>query len=165
MSGVLPIPLVPGCGAAQPALAPSPTRLAPWPTKNETFTITWNWATRLFSTTASKSLTHTDWMFADRLGCALDRLPDCILEAFRGPTRQFDEFHNRHDCLLGMLGGVDGFDEDEAESKGHNGAVVLGCLLAAERNSLEALELTDKLLDAGARPIERFRKECRLVLG
>jgi hypothetical protein len=59
------------------------------------------------------------------------------------------------------VGGVDGFDEDEAESKGHNGAVVLGRLLAAERNSLEALELTDKLLDAGARPIERFRKECR----
>src|SRR4051812_46027045 len=64
-----------------------------------------------------------------------------------------------------ILGGVDGFDEDEAESKGHNGAVVLGRLLAAERNSLEALELTDKLLDAGARPIERFRKECRPVLG
>ena len=60
---------------------------------------------------------------------------------------------------------MDGFDEDEAESKGHNGAVVLGRLLAAERNSLEALELTDKLLDAGARPIERFRKECRPVLG
>jgi hypothetical protein len=70
-----------------------------------------------------------------------------------------------HEAIFGILGGVDGFDEDEAESKGHNGAVVLGRLLAAERNSLEALELTDKLLDAGARPIERFRKECRPVLG
>jgi hypothetical protein len=60
------------------------------------------------------------------------------------------------------LGGVDGFDEDEAESKGHNGAVVSGCLLAAERHALEALELTHKLLDAGAGAIERLREEpCR----
>ena len=63
------------------------------------------------------------------------------------------------------LGGVDGFDEDEAKSKGHEGAVVLGRLLAAERNSLEALELTHKLLDAGAGPIERLREERRPVLG
>src|SRR3954447_18733552 len=63
------------------------------------------------------------------------------------------------------LGRVDGFDEDEAESKGHNGAVVLGRLLAAERHPLEALELTHKLLDAGTSPIERLRKECRPSLG
>src|SRR3954454_2042873 len=41
--------------AFEPASAPSPTR-------NESFTTTWNWATWLFSTTASNSLTHTDWM-------------------------------------------------------------------------------------------------------
>src|SRR4051812_14275542 len=64
-----------------------------------------------------------------------------------------------------VLGRVDGFDEDEAESKGHNGAVVLGRLLAAERHPLEALELTHKLLDAGTSPIERLRKECRPSLG
>ena len=40
-----------------------------------------------------------------------------------------------------VLGGVDGFDEDEAESKGHNGAVVLGRLLTAQRHALEALQL------------------------
>ena len=60
---------------------------------------------------------------------------------------------------------MDGFDEDEAESKCHNGAVVLGRLLAAERNSLEALELAHKLLDASVGAIERFREEAGPVLG
>ncbi len=64
-----------------------------------------------------------------------------------------------------MLGGVDGFDEDEAESKGNDGAVVLGRFLAAQRNSLEALELADELFDAGAGAIERRREEGRPVLG
>src|SRR3954467_2832616 len=41
--------------ASEPASAPSPTR-------NESFTTTWNWVTWLFSTTPSNSLTHTDWM-------------------------------------------------------------------------------------------------------
>src|SRR3954451_22035206 len=63
------------------------------------------------------------------------------------------------------LGGVDGFDEDEAESKGNDGAVVLGRLLAAQCNSLEALELADELFDAGAGAIERLREERRPVLG
>src|SRR4051812_43844596 len=57
------------------------------------------------------------------------------------------------------LGGVDGFDEDEAESKDHDGAVVLGRLLAAQRHPLEALELAPKLLDAGAGAIERSGEE------
>ena len=57
------------------------------------------------------------------------------------------------------LGGVDGFDKDEAKDKGNNGAVVLGCLLAAEGDALEALELAHKLLDASAGPVERLRKE------
>ena len=36
------------------------------------------------------------------------------------------------------LGGLDGFDEDEAEGEGHNGAVGLGGLLATQRQALEA---------------------------
>jgi len=36
---------------------------------------------------------------ADRLGCALDRLPDRIREALWGSARQFDELHNRHRSL------------------------------------------------------------------
>src|SRR5215217_4645032 len=40
---------------------------------------------------------------ADRAGRALDRLPDGVLEALGGPTRQFDEFHNRHHFLPRML--------------------------------------------------------------
>src|SRR4029078_6089169 len=47
-----------------------------------------------------------------------------------------------------VLGGVDGFDEDEAEGDGNDGTVVLGRLLAAERHTLEALELAHKLLNA-----------------
>ena len=58
-----------------------------------------------------------------------------------------------------VLGGVDGFDKDEAKDKGNNGTVVLGCLLAAEGDALEALELAHKLLDASAGPVERLRKE------
>src|SRR5215207_5490759 len=63
------------------------------------------------------------------------------------------------------LGGVDGFDEDEAESEGNHGAVVLDRLLAAKRHPLEALELAHKLLDLSAGAIERVRKEAGPVLG
>ena len=63
------------------------------------------------------------------------------------------------------LGRVDGFDDDEAKSKCDEGSEVLVRFLATERNSLEALELTHKLLDAGAGAIERLREERRPVLG
>src|SRR3954454_5745547 len=63
------------------------------------------------------------------------------------------------------LGRVDGFDDDDAKSKCDEGSEVLVRFLAAERNSLEALELTHKLLDAGAGAIERLREERRPVLG
>jgi hypothetical protein len=43
---------------------------------------------------------------------------------------------------------VDGFDQDEGESKRDERAVILGRLLASERNTLEALELADRLFDA-----------------
>ena len=39
------------------------------------------------------------------------------------------------------LGGVDGFDEDEAESKGHNGAVVLAVFSQRSATRLKRLSL------------------------
>src|SRR4051812_39038817 len=64
-----------------------------------------------------------------------------------------------------VLGRVDGFDEDEAKSECDEGPEVLVRFLAAERNSLEALELADELLDAGAGAIERLREERWSVPG
>ena len=58
-----------------------------------------------------------------------------------------------------MLGGVDGFDEDERQCEGDERAVVLCRFLASECDAFEALELADGLLDAGAAPIDRFGKE------
>ena len=63
------------------------------------------------------------------------------------------------------LGGVDGFGEDEHEAESDEGSVVPGGFLATESNALEALELSDALLDAGASAVERFRKESGSVLG
>src|SRR4051794_20335915 len=68
-------------------------------------------------------------------------------------------------CCTATLGGVDGFDDDEAKSKCDEGSEVLVRLLAAERHPLEALQLAHKLLDAGAGAIERLREERRPVLG
>jgi hypothetical protein len=61
------------------------------------------------------------------------------------------------------LGGVDGFDEDESKGESDKGPEVPGGLLAAQRDALEALHFPDQLLDAGARPVERLRKESRPV--
>ena len=58
---------------------------------------------------------------------------------------------------------MDGFDDDEAKSECDEGPEVLVRFLAAERNSLEALELADELFDAGA--IERLWEEGRPGLG
>src|SRR5436190_24276335 len=63
------------------------------------------------------------------------------------------------------LGRVDGFGEDEHEAESDEGSVVPGGFLATESNALEALELSDALLDAGASAVERFRKESGSVLG
>src|SRR4051812_2621911 len=63
------------------------------------------------------------------------------------------------------LGRVDGFDDDEAKSECDEGCKVLVRFLAAECNSLEALELAHKLLDTGAGSIECLREESRPVLG
>src|SRR3954453_20610505 len=64
-----------------------------------------------------------------------------------------------------VLGRVDGFDDDEAKSECDEGPEVLVRFLAAERNALEALELADELLDAGAGAIERLREERWSVPG
>ena len=55
---------------------------------------------------------------------------------------------------------MDGFDQNEAASKGDEGHVVLGGFLAAERDAFEALELADGLLDAGAAAGERLWEEA-----
>ena len=46
-----------------------------------------------------------------------------------------------------MLGRVDGFENDEAESEGDERAEVLAGFLTSKRNPLEALQLANKLLD------------------
>jgi hypothetical protein len=63
------------------------------------------------------------------------------------------------------LGHVDGFDEDEAQSKSDEGAVVLVGLLAAQSNALESLELAHGLLDTSPPAVERLGKELRLLFG
>ncbi len=72
---------------------------------------------------------------------------------------------NKLDGRLRLLGRVDGFDDDEAQSECDEGSEVLVRFLATERNALEALELADEVFDAGAGAIERLREESRLVLG
>lgn len=63
------------------------------------------------------------------------------------------------------LGGVDGFDEDEGEGEGDDCGKALLCLLAAQGHPLEALELSEALLDAGAAFVELLREEGWPVLG
>src|SRR3954471_1599100 len=63
------------------------------------------------------------------------------------------------------LGPVDEFGEDEHKAESDEGSVVPGSFFASESNALEALELPDALLDAGASAVERFRKESAPVLG
>ena len=46
------------------------------------------------------------------------------------------------------LGRVDGFDQDEAESKRDERAVILRRLLASKCDTVEAFELADRLFDA-----------------
>src|SRR3954453_13562412 len=62
-------------------------------------------------------------------------------------------------------GPVDEFGEDEHKAESDEGSVVPGGFLATQSNALEALELSDALLDAGASAVERFRKESGSVLG
>src|SRR3954453_13013168 len=73
--------------------------------------------------------------------------------------------HHNQFKIEQALGRVDGFDDDEAKSECDEGCKVLVRFLAAECNSLEALELAHKLLDTGAGSIECLREESRPVLG
>ncbi len=61
------------------------------------------------------------------------------------------------------LGRVDGFDEDEAQSKRDERAVVLVRLLAAQSNALEALEFAHRLLNPSPPAVERLGEERWLV--
>jgi hypothetical protein len=63
------------------------------------------------------------------------------------------------------LGRVDGFDQDEAESKRDERTVIPRCLLAAQCDALESFELADCLLDTGAAFVENSRKEGGNVFG
>ena len=64
-----------------------------------------------------------------------------------------------------LLGRVDGFDQDEAESKRDERAVILRRLLASKCDALKALELANRLFDACPRLGECFRKEGGYVFG
>ena len=59
---------------------------------------------------------------------------------------------------------MDGFDEDEAQGECDDGSEGSFGFLAAQGDALEALELSEALLDAGAAPVERLREEGRWVL-
>jgi len=63
------------------------------------------------------------------------------------------------------LGRVDGFDQDEAESKRDERAVILRRLLASKCDTLEAFELADSLFNACPCLVECFRKEGGHILG
>ena len=69
-----------------------------------------------------------------------------------------------------MLARVDGFDQDKAESKRDERAVILRCLLTSKCDTLEALELADRLFDAWPRLVKCFWKKgghvwCRIDTG
>ena len=64
-----------------------------------------------------------------------------------------------------LLGRVDGFDQDKAESKRDERAVIARCLLAAQCDALEPFEFADCLLDTGPPLVKNFRKEGGNVFG
>ena len=88
--------------------------------------------------------------------------PDSWTNRFAG-TRRLEVL--KPGGLIILLGRVDGFDQDEAESKCDERVVILRRLLASKRDTLEALELTDRLLDACPCLIERLGKEGGHIFG
>ena len=88
---------------------------------------------------------------------------------FANGVRSFNQWYSRHVRITPRqslsLGGVDGSDQDDGASEGDEGAVVLGGFLAAERDTLEALELAHGLLDAGASLVEQIGEERGPVPG
>jgi len=67
--------------------------------------------------------------------------------------------------MPGALGRVDGFDQDKGASERDEGGEVVSGFLAAQGDSLEALDFADALFDAGAALVEDFREEFGLGLG
>ena len=59
---------------------------------------------------------------------------------------------------------MDGFDQDEAESKRDERAVILRRLFASKRDTLEALELADRLFDACRALKSAFGKKAGMSL-
>ena len=62
------------------------------------------------------------------------------------------------------LARVDGFDQDKAESKHDERAVILRRLLTSKCDTLEALELADRLFDACPRLVKCFGKKAGMSL-
>lgn len=60
---------------------------------------------------------------------------------------------------------MDGFHQDECAGEVDEGGVVLGRLLATEREALEPLQLADELLDPGTPLVEQLREEGGLSAG
>lgn len=85
-----------------------------------------------------------------------------LIAAVNGPVRLHSEYILLADIVLGR---VDGFDQDEAESKRDERAVILRRLLASKCDTLEAFELADRLFDACPCLVECFRKEGGHILG
>ena len=98
-----------------------------------------------------------------RTRCALRVLQRCARAGSRRalvPPRVVEERRTG-----GELGCVDGFDQDEAESKRDERAVILRRLLASKCDTLEAFELADSLFNACPCLVECFRKEGGHILG
>src|SRR5262249_43460972 len=63
------------------------------------------------------------------------------------------------------LGRVDGFDQDKGASQRDEGGEVVRGFLAAQGDTLEALDFADALFNAGAALVEDFGEEFGLGLG
>ena len=86
-----------------------------------------------------------------------------ITRADTGTTNRGD-WYKQQKRRQNALGRVDGFDQDKAASKRDERAVILRRLLASKRDTLEALELADRLFDACPRLVEYFWKRAGMSL-
>ena len=75
----------------------------------------------------------------------------------------FEWLQRPENVVAGLLGRVDGFDQDDAEGERDEGTVIARSLLATKGDALEALEFADGLLDARPRFVEDFREESGSV--
>ena len=97
----------------------------------------------------------------DTLVALVGKLPACIvaMEACCGAHHLGRLFAAEgHDVRLGC---VDGFDQDEAESKRDERAVILRRLLASKCDTLEAFELADSLFERVPVPCRVFSERRR----